>query len=440
MQGAGTAGAGAGSAGSGAAGTGSAGTGSAGAGSAGTGSAGDGSAGTGNAGSGSAGSGSAGSGSAGTGSTGGNGSPLAEQFPCDGSTAGYDVVVTGAGSNWIITGGGGDMNVTAGLQTAIASAYGRLSGSAGSNAKLLIQGDGTVDASAQLRMPSYILLNVCGTVDVTGTPSGSDRSPFYARDRTDIQIANLSITGNAQYGMFFRDVRNLHLGDVHIDGTAGLGIRIDSHGSNNRSNASSITIEHVHVENTGGHGVELYGVDGIEIGTVVARKTGDCGLILNNSINANIGLVDAVDAAHVSMGYAAFRTANTNGRYADGSYPTNIRLGELRASGAAAGRGFFCVSGSGGLEIERFTIDGVGGDPAIFIENCYNVTMASMSGTLAGGRAYLGHNGGNGDASRDVTLQNITLSDGATVESSDATCGRNNQAVNVTGGSVDVCN
>jgi hypothetical protein len=242
--------------------------------------------------------------------------------------------------------------------------------------------------------------------------------------------------------MFFRDVSNLHLGDIHIDGTAGLGIRIDSHGSNDRNNTTNIVIEHVHVENTGGHGVELYGADGIEIGTVVARRTGDCGLILNNSINANIGLVDAVDAAHIGTGYAAFRTANTNGRYDDGSYPTNIRLGELRASGAAAGRGFFCVSGSGGVEIEQFTIDGVGGDPAIFIENCYNVTMATASGagSLVGGRAYLGHNGGNGDASRDVTIQNVTLSGGATVDSNSATCGRNNQAINVSGGSVDVCN
>ena len=409
---------------------------------AGTGGAGSGSAGTGGAGAGSAGSGGAGSGSAGGESKAGGASALAAQYPCDGGTAGYDVVVTGGGNDWTITGTGGDASITTGLQSAIESAYGRLSGSAGNNATLLVQGDGTVDASAQLRMPSYMLLNVCGTVDVTGTASGSDRSPFYARDRTDIQIPNLTLTGNAQYGMFFRDVSNLHLGDIHIDGTGGLGIRIDSHGSNDRNNTTNITIDHVHVENTGGHGVELYGADGVEIGTVVARSTGDCGLILNDSINATIGLVDAVDAAHVGTGYAAFRTANDNGRYDDGSYPTNIRLGELRASGAAAGRGFFCVSRSGGVEIERFTVDVVGGDPAIFIENCYNVTVASASGSgaLIGGRAYIGHNSGNGDASRDVTFQNITLSGGATVESNGATCGRNNQAINVTGGSVDVCN
>ena len=105
-------------------------------------------------------------------------------------------------------------------------AYGRISGSAGNNGTVLVQGDGTIDASSQLKMPSYMLLNICGTVDVTGSATGSDRSPFYARDRTDIQIPHLTLTGNAQYGMFFRDVSNLHLGDIYINGTGGLGIRI----------------------------------------------------------------------------------------------------------------------------------------------------------------------------------------------------------------------
>jgi hypothetical protein len=235
-------------------------------------------------------------------------------------------------------------------------------------------------------------------------------------------------------------VSNLHLGNITINGTGGLGIRIDSNGSWNRNNASNITLDYVHVENTGGHGVEFYGADGIDIGTVVARSTGDCGLILNNSINADIELVDAVDAAYIGTGYAAFRTANTNGRYDDGSYPTNIFLRELRATGG--GRGFFCVSASGGVQIDNFVIDHVGGSPAIFIENCYNVTLASQSGSgqVMGGRVYIGHNSGNGDPSRDVTFQNITLSDGAYIEQNSATCGLNNTAINVTGGTVDMCN
>lgn len=382
-----------------------------------------------------------GDGSGGSDGSGDTSSGLAEQYPCDGTTSGYDVVVIGEGNNWTIVGGGNEQNVSSGMADALIAGYGRLSGSASNKAKMLVQGDGSVDANAQLKMPSYMVLNICGTIDVTGSASSSDRSPLYARDRSDIDIPHVTITGNAQYGMFFRDVSNLHIGEVHIDGTGGLGIRIDSNGSNDRNKAKNIKIDVALIENTGGHGIEFYGVDGIEIGTVTARRTGDCGLILNRSINANIGLVDAVDAAHIGKGYAAFRTANNNGQYDDGSHPTNIRLGELRASGSNAGRGFFCVTTSGGLEIEKFTIDSVGGDPAIFVENCHNVTMASSSGSgkLIGGRAYIGHNTENGSAASDVLFQNITLSAGAKLESSSATCGGGNQAVNVTGGTVNIC-
>lgn len=381
--------------------------------------------------------GDAGSGGAPTGTK----SSLADEYPCDGTTDGYDVVMTGSGNNWTISGGGADQSITSGMADALTAAYGRLTGSADDKGTLLVQGDGTIAASAQVGMPSNLVLNLCGTIDVTGEPSGSDRSPLYARGRTHIDIPHATITGTAQYGMFFRDVSNLHLGEIYIDGTSGHGIRVDSHGTDDRNNAKNITMDYIHAENTGTDGVEIYGAVGIEIGTVVARRTGACGLLLDDSIDANIGLVDAVDAAWNERGYAAFRTANRNGRYDDGSYPTNIVLKELRASGSDAGRGFFCVSESGGVEIENFTIDGVAGDPAIFIENCYNVKLASASGAgaLVGGRGYLGHNTGNGEASRDVVLQNITLSGGASLESNAATCGRNNQASNVTGGAVDVC-
>ena len=328
------------------------------------------------------------------------------------------------------------------MQAALESAFGSLTNGRSMKESVLVVGSGEVSGSAQLRVPSYTVLNVCGTIDVTNDVSGSDRSPIYARGATDIDIPHVTITGSAQYGMFFRDVSNLHLGHIQINGTGGLGVRIDSHGSDDRNSARNITIDYIVVENTGGHGVELYGVDGIDIGTVIARSTGDCGLILNHSINAEIDLVDAVSAAHIGTGYAAFRTANNNGQYDDGSYPTNIVLHELRASGADAGRGFFCVSQSGGLLIEKFEIEDVGGTPAIFIENCYNVTMAGPTGTgvLRGGEAYIGHNSGNGDAARDITFQNITLSSGASVGANNATCGNNNRAVDVSGGNVNVCN
>ncbi len=372
------------------------------------------------------------------GDTGGRG-PLAEAWPCPGNPGDYNAVATESNGTWTVTNGGSERYSGSSMQAAMEAAYNSLNANRSSKESVLVQGSGDISADAQLRMPGNLVLNVCGTVNVTGSATISDRSPFYGRSTSNIDIPHASITGNAQYGMFFRDVSNLHLGDIHINGTAGHGIRIDSHASRNRANARNIRVDYLHAENTGSDGMELYGVDGIIIGTVVARSTGDNGLILDDSINAEIGLVDAIDAAHINDGYAAFRTANRNGRLDNGSYDTNIFLRELRAEGG--GRGYFCVSGSGGVQIDNFVLDHVGGSPAVFIENCYNVTLASASGAgqVMGGRVYIGHNSGNGDPSRDVTFQNITLSDGAYVEENGATCGRNNRAINVTGGTVNMC-
>lgn len=373
-----------------------------------------------------------------TGGSDGGGNTLAEEWPCDGTTAGYDAVVAGSGNSHTVNGSG---NYS--FQEAVVNALGSGGASVNAKRKVLVQSSGDISGAAQIRIRSNTVFNVCGTVNVTNDVSGSDRSPAYARDASDIDVPHFNLTGSAQYGMFFRSVSNLHLGDIHINGTGGIGIRIDSRqsdGSFVQENARNVTIDFAHVENTGGQGVETYGVDGIEIGTVEARNTGESGLLLNYTINANIDLVDAIDAGG-GTGYAAFRTANDNGMYPDGSYPVNIRLRELRASGSDSGRGFFCVTRSGGLEIETFHIDNVSGSPALFIENCHNVNIASASGsgTLIGGTAHLGHNAGNGDASSDVTLQNISLQGGASVTSVSETCGRGNQAINVTGGSVNVC-
>ncbi len=72
---------------------------------------------------------------------------------------------------------------------------------------------------------------------------------------------------------------------------------------------------------------------------MTARNVHDSGLLLNDTINATIGTVDA-QGAGTGTGYAAFRMANRNGRIG-GSYPTNIRVGNVIASGG--GRGIFCV-------------------------------------------------------------------------------------------------
>ena len=184
----------------------------------------------------------------------------------------------------------------------------------------------------------------------------------------------------------------------------GLGDRIDNLG-NTAEWSRDIHIDSVYVSGSGTHAVETYGVDGITIGTVTARNVGGSGLLLNKTINATVGTVDA-DNTGAGTGYAAFRMANRNGRIGDG-YPTNIRVDTVIARGG--GRGIFCVSESGGAVIDRVTVIDTGNN-AILVENCYNVTIAGQSGTVTGGGEIRIASRDTFPPSSDITLQNLTVS------------------------------
>ena len=99
--------------------------------------------------------------------------------------------------------------------------------------------------------------------------------------------------------------------------------------------ARNFRIDNVYVSGASSHAVETYGVDGLTIGTVTARDVGESGLLLNETINATVSTVDAENAG-AGTGYAAFRMANRNGRIGSG-YPTNIRVGTVRARGGGRG-------------------------------------------------------------------------------------------------------
>jgi hypothetical protein len=56
-------------------------------------------------------------------------------------------------------------------------------------------------------------------------------------------------------------------------------------------------------------------------------------------------------------------------------------VGEVHARDG--GRGIFSVSGSGGLTVDRVDIANTG-NTAILLEDCYDTTIATESGTVAG--------------------------------------------------------
>ncbi|MBB4910883.1 right-handed parallel beta-helix repeat-containing protein [Actinophytocola algeriensis] len=319
------------------------------------------------------------------------------------------------GSTWTARRGGTTVYTGSDMRAAVQAAVSSLTPGRTSKERVVVWQGGTISAGSRISLPSYTVLDSCGTINVTGSGSG-DQAPVYSRGTRDIEVQHLKLTGAPLYGVFLRNVDNVVLGQIDMRLSGGLGIRIDNRG-NTSVRSRNIRIDNVYVSGTGTHGVETYGVDGLTIGTVTARNTRDSGLLLNDTINATVGTVDAENAG-TGTGYAAFRVANRNGRIGN-SYPTNVRVGTVRARGG--GRGIFCVSESGGLVVDRVDIANTGNN-AILVENCYNVTIAGQSGTVSGG-------GGIRLAARsefpnnaDIYIQNMTVTNNAIQESP---CGTN---------------
>ena len=389
---------------------------------------------------GTAGGGGSSGGSAGTAGTSGN-SP----YPCDGTTTGYDAVMTKSGSTWRVVNGSERYSGTD-MQAALVAAYNSLSSGRTTKQSILVQGDGDIAASAQVSIPSYTILNVCGTLDVSGTPSGSDRSPLYARGKTNIEIPNLKMTGSPQYGIFLRETDDVHLGhiELRLTSSAGIGIRADSGSSASTETTfnENLTIDYVYGTGMGSHIVETYGIDGVHIGTVEGEDVGECGLLLNRSINAEVGLVTCTDCA-TGTGYAAFRVANDVGKIGT-DYPAgNVHVGKVVARGG--GRGIFSVSGCGGVTIDEIDIADTG-NTSILLQNTYNTTIAAVSGTVVGGLVQISNDTDNTESGRylpseNVAIKNLVLSGGASVRQDWCSeFGANGcTATNVTGGTVSMC-
>jgi hypothetical protein len=348
-------------------------------------------------------------------------------YACDGSTDGYTTLMIKSGSTWTVTKGAQQVHSGSDMEAALRAAYGSLTQGRSTKESILVQGSGDISASSQVGIPSFTVVNVCGTINVSGTPSGSDRSPLYARNATDIEIPNLKMTGSPQYGIFFRGTNNMHLGqiDLRLTGSAGIGIRVDTSGNagSDTNFKENLTIDYVYGSGMASHIVETYGISKITIGTVEGDNVGECGVLLNRSINATIDLVSCTDCA-TGTGYAAFRMANSNG-VIDGSHDTvNIVVKSVVARGG--GRGVFSVSGSGAARIDHVDIEDTGNN-SILLENAHNVTVgatAKQSRIADSGQLRIA------GTSSDIRIQNIAVS-GTTI--SENPCATNSTWTNVNG-------
>jgi hypothetical protein len=380
-------------------------------------------------------------GSASGGASGGGGT-----YACNGTTTGYNATMIKSGSTWTVTAGGSQKYSGSDTQAALAAAYAGLSSGRTSKQSILVQGDGEIPATAKLRMPSYTVVNWCGTLNISGSASG-DYSPFYAQGATEVEIANLTMTGSPSYGIFFRGTNNMTLGNIVLKlngGSPGIGIRVDTSGSagSDTTFVKNLKIGSVTGSGMSSHIVETYGVDGVTIGTVMGTSVGECGLLLNRSINSTVDEVTCTDCGK-GTGYAAFRVANSAGKIGSDFPAGNIHVKKVYARGG--GRGIFSVSGCGGLTIDSIDIANTG-NTSILLQNTYNTTIAAVSGTVSGGLVQISNdttntNSGKFPPSKNVAIKNLTLTGGASVRQDWCSqYGANGcTATNITGGSVSMC-
>ncbi|MDG5816668.1 T9SS type A sorting domain-containing protein [Chitinispirillales bacterium ANBcel5] len=192
--------------------------------------------------------------------------------------------------------------------------------------------------------------------------SASGSAGFRANRVNGITIRNLRMTGSPTSPMSFHGCSHLHFHNVSMifDGRGG-GVRVDNDRGNPVRTTNLRVTGGIRIEGTRGHGFETYTVDTIFIDRFISRNTNYCGLILNDSRNAEIGYIYAYRADH-GGGYAGFRTANRNG--------PNIVVDTLIT--VDCGRGFFSVSRSHGTTINYVNITGSTGH-GMLIQNAEDV-------------------------------------------------------------------
>ncbi|KAJ5051953.1 uncharacterized protein L3040_001714 [Drepanopeziza brunnea f. sp. 'multigermtubi'] len=224
--------------------------------------------------------------------------------------------------------------------------------------------------TGRIHVDSGKIFEGCGTIDIGNNKRGSIES----LNTVGASIPFLTLTGSPYFGMRFYGTHGLSLGRITMRLSGGMGIRFDRDEAPN----TDVQMDVIDVKGAGSHAVETWNIDGLTINEVLAEDVGECGLLLQATTNAKVGLVKGTNVA-TGNGYATFRMANRNGRSGD-DYSTNIFIDEVIATGG--GRGIFCVSESGGAEIRKIDISNTGGD-SILIENCHNVNI--LGGVVTGG-------------------------------------------------------
>jgi hypothetical protein len=187
---------------------------------------------------------------------------------------------------------------------------------------------------------------------------------FYRDGTGNIKIYDMILNNNTNMGIRTSRASDLYFQNVRIYGGS-IGIRVDSHPS--RPYEEGRWVYNLHVqdcrfENGSSHGLETYSVDGFKAYGIIARNMGECGVLLNKTVNGTIGTVDAYRCSY-GGGYAGLRFANTcSGVTAD------------RLIARECGRGYFVLSGSNNCHLNNAQITDCT-DIGIWLENVANCSV-----------------------------------------------------------------
>jgi hypothetical protein len=278
-----------------------------------------------------------------------------------------DATVSGSTGSYRATRGSSTVYTGSDYRRAIQEALDSIS----SGQRVAVMASGSIGAST-ITVASGKIFEGCGTINA-GNRGG--HGAIESLHTTGAQIRYLTLTGDPYFGMLFYGTRNLALGSIAMNLNSGMGIRFHRDEAANYN----VTMDVINVRGATSHAVETWNIDGLVVNQVIARDVGECGLLLQKTTNARVGLVDGDNVAR-GNGYATFRMANENGQRSGGDYSANVFVERVKSRGG--GRGIFCVSQSGGAVIESVDLAS-NGNNAILIENCYGITI--RGGTVNGG-------------------------------------------------------
>ena len=277
----------------------------------------------------------------------------------------YTNEVRQSGSNYIWRINDVDQGSTSDLATAINNCIGT-----GNRVVHIITG-GTLTSTINLQ-PGLTLYCHNNTFNKNHTGYG-----FFRDGTGGIKIYDMTLNNNSNMGIRTSRASDIYIQNVKIYGGS-IGIRIDCHPS--RPYEDGRWIYNVHIqdcrfENGSSHGLETYGVDGFKAYGIIARNMGECGVLLNKTVNGTIGTVDAYRCSY-GGGYAGLRLANSC---------SNVVTEKLIAR--ECGRGYFVLTGSNNSRLNNAEITGCT-NIGIWLENVTNCTVeagCNDSGTSVSG-------------------------------------------------------